>query len=421
MIFAGGDIAPVEPAAAAPAADCSDFYGNVGLQYRTSGTEYSGDWNGNGIKDNAKKTDLFDKHAVSATVTLGVEKAIAYGIGFGAEISGTTGFGAVADKGDWNPNYGDDAKLTQFYLTASFGNTAIKAGRYALPKSLSPYVWTDTTDGMKDMTFEGVLVANTDLADTTVYGTYVHSAYDKNKGGRIRLNAQDKNDELGLFALGFVNSSIADTKLSAVGYYLPNAGYDTVKKDAYVAYAAFVSADTTFAGLKASARVGFVAGDDEVIGKTDPVTGKLLGADATFGVSAKIAGSMDMFRWNLAGSYVNDGDFAIGFQNPFYTSASQYRSLAGDTAASAAVEANLFADFGPGTLNARLKYTSWDTNKKDNGATANDDQLHARLGYSMKVLGNVSTKVEYRYTKTSLLNGAEKTDNAVRVDVTYKF
>ena len=423
MIFAGGDIAPVEPAAAAPAADCSDFYGNVGLQYRTTGTEYSGHYfqkeknqDGEEVsvdKFGTKKTDLFDKHAVSATVTLGVVKAIAHGIGFGAEISGTTGFGAVADSGDWNPNYGDDAKLTMLYLTASFGNTAIKAGRYELPKKLSPYVWTDTTDGMKDMTFEGVLVANTDLADTTIYGTYLHSRIVNDK--RTYFNFQKKNDELGAFALGFVNTSIADTKLSAVGYYLPNAAYDAVKKDAYVAYAAFVTADTTFAGLKASARVGFVAGDDEVIDKRD-ATGKLLGADATFGVSAMIAGSMDMFRWDLRGTYINDGDFDIGVQNPFYTGIKQFAGVA-----ASAVEANLYSDIGPGTLNARLKYTSWDTNKKDDGETAFDDQVHARLGYGMKVFGDVSAKVEYRYTKTSLLNGAERTDNQIRVDATYKF
>ena len=36
MIFAGGDIAPVEPAAPAPAADCSDFYGAVGAYYQTT-------------------------------------------------------------------------------------------------------------------------------------------------------------------------------------------------------------------------------------------------------------------------------------------------------------------------------------------------------------------------------------------------
>jgi hypothetical protein len=131
---------------------------------------------------------------------------------------------------------------------------------------------------------------------------------------------------------------------------------------------------------------------------------------------------MDMFRWDLAGTYINDGDFDMGYGdifNPFYTSASQYRDLG--TAASSAVEANLYADFGPGTLNARLKYTTWDTNKKDNGNTAKDDQIHARLGYGMKVFGDVSAKVEYRYTKTSLLNGAEKEDNQIRVDATYKF
>jgi hypothetical protein len=394
MIFAGGDIAPVEPAAAAPAADCSDFYGSIGLHYATASTEVAG------VKDR----DLFDQHKIGAIAVVGVEKSIAYGIGFGAEIAGWTSLGATPG-GDWIPRTSSEegAELSMFYLTASFGNTAIKAGRYALPKALSPYAWTDSTNGIKDITFEGVLVANTDLADTTLYATYVHSYVN----GSNRTHIGGANDELGLFAAGFVNSSIADVKLSGVGYYIPR-DFVNAAGDEFAAYAGFLTADTTVAGLKASVRVGVAAGDDEA---TD-LAGN---TDATFGLSAKIAGNAGMFNWDLSGTYISDGGFNIGYLgafNPFYTSASQIAGVA-----SSAVEANVYAKIGPGKLNARLKYTTWDTT----AAAAKDDSIHARLGYGMKVFGDVSAKVEYRYTKTTTVGGTETENNCVRVDATYKF
>ncbi len=329
-IFAGGDIAPVEPAAAAPAANCSDFSGNAGVHYRY---------------DQATSTST-----AYTTVTLAVEHQMGKGIGFGAEISGSRNL--------YNDAAANTAKLTQLYLTYAIGNTAVKAGRFALPSALSPLAYTGTTDGMKDTTFEGALIANTDIADTTLYAAYVYNTVANN----VITNAK-------IVAVGVQYTGLANTTLGLVGYY------DTIAS----AYKVAGKVDTELSGVKVSLIGAYAKGGD-------------------YGVSGKVAGSFDMFDWNLAATYAKGTTFTAG-QFAKYT----YTAVANDTV----VEANVKAAVGPGKLYGKVAYT------------VSAKNLHARVGYKAPVWGNVTAGVEYRMnynTTTKTASGQQ-----VRVDVTYKF
>ena len=67
------------------------------------------------------------------------------------------------------------AWISQAYLTYGIGNTSIKVGRQELPKSLSPFAFSEGWNVFKN-TFEAALVVNTDIPDTTLVGAYVNRA-----------------------------------------------------------------------------------------------------------------------------------------------------------------------------------------------------------------------------------------------------
>jgi hypothetical protein len=188
FIFAGGNIAPVAPVAPQVAPAACDFWGQIGARYefKDNGTLKLGD-----KENNTWKT----------TVVLGVNKQIGYGFGIGAEVAATTQLGLNDIAADTD----ESAELSELYLTYKAGNTAVKAGRQALPKTLSPWAWTDSTLGRKDTTFEGVVAINTDLADTTLVGAWISKA-----GTGSTFNNVNGVNATGLFAycsLAFANFS----------------------------------------------------------------------------------------------------------------------------------------------------------------------------------------------------------------------
>ncbi len=206
VLFAGGDIAPVEPVAEAPAAACDDFYGHAGV-----GVIFNRDANAN------------NSATFGAVAVLGVTKEIFSGVTLNAEVQGAT-FGMYAN----NAYAGrvEAGGLTQFNLGYTWCNTAIKIGRFAVPGKLSPLVATGTDYfGMKKTTFEGVLVANTDVPDTTIWGayllnsvthattsTYLPPVNNGTRGNSIRA-------KVNAIAGGIRNESFADTVITLAGYY----------------------------------------------------------------------------------------------------------------------------------------------------------------------------------------------------------
>jgi len=195
VLFAGGDIAPVQPVAEAPAAACNDFYGHVGagvIYNHPAGT-----------------------YTYGAVAVLGVTKEIFSGLTLNAEVQG----GAFSGNAGFPREIGG---LTQLNLGYTWCNTAIKVGRFAIPGSLSPLVATPTDYfGLKRATFDGVLVANTDLPDTTVWAAYVRNIVDHadTTDGATAAGGESVRGVANVVAAGFQNTSFADTVLTAAGYY----------------------------------------------------------------------------------------------------------------------------------------------------------------------------------------------------------
>jgi len=180
VLFAGGDIAPVQPVAEAPAASCNDFYGAV-----AAGVIYDG----------------VDNVEVRVGAILGVSREIFGGLVVNAEVQGATGLDFNTTSSTSNIAV-EAGSLNALNLAYSFGNTAIMVGRWA--SSDTNYL------GLKNGSYhEGIKLVNTDIADTTVTLAYAH--YSAPIGTARVL---DKT-----ISGSIANTSFADTKITLGGDY----------------------------------------------------------------------------------------------------------------------------------------------------------------------------------------------------------
>ncbi len=400
IIFAGGDIAPVEPAAPASA----DFWGQIGFRY---------EWN-----DNGAALDLGSKqnNKFSSTIVLGVEKQLAYGFGFGAEIAGWSDFGLdIADlsavSGEIGAGGADatDAEVSQAYLTYTFGNTAIKAGRQALPKAVSPWAWSDRSAGVLDIAYDAIVIANTDLADTTLVGAWVANA--ANEGETTQLGAGHS----GIWMLAAVNKSLANTTLTASGYYFPDANF--WYKGAYLLpkandmWSLWGSAVTNFDTVTAGLQLAYVDGD-------------FTNTDATFGIAGKVGSKWGDLDATLYVDYINDGDYSLKTAGTTLgTSAFWGNAIGGHFGGDAAFG---YSQWGTrvtagyklpvGKLWGELAYTDYD----NSAAGDHDNTFGGRIGYNFTVAG-INSSVQYRYWSEKYEAAPTLDKQRVRVEAYYKF
>jgi hypothetical protein len=400
MIFAGGDIAPVEPAAPASA----DFWGQIGFAYQAQDE----DWKGLDFGDESN-------NAFSATVVLGVEKELGYGFGFGAELAGWSAFGLdIADGARVESPSQSAAEVSQAYLTYTFGNTAIKAGRQALPKAVSPWAWSDRSAGVIDWSYDGIVVANTDLADTTLIGAWISQIY---HNGDEQYHV---SDSAGLFMLGMVNKSISNTTLFLSGYYVTDSLYDinnplpgngSTAKDTWSFWA---DAVTELNGVTLGVQGAYVDGD-------------YANTDATYAIAGKVGSKWGKFDAELIASYINDGDYSLmlggtGLEDSaLWTdneeNADRYTGMgSGNSQGQSAVLLKAGYALPVGKLYGSVGY--WDFDNAGNGDI--DNTFGARVGYKLNIMG-VDSKVEYRYRDRSLKNSPDQTRQRIRVEAYYKF
>ena len=170
LLLAGGDIAPVEPAVVAPTPVAESgwkFSGQGVFYYQTMKVD---------------DVNFFDQDAASANAGIqlrAVNKDLIAGVGVGVELSGIGTLGLDEDVVSY-PMQSLDSGLnggwvSQLYLTYGFGNTAIKVGRQELPKSLSPFAYSEDWNVFKN-TFDAALIVNNDIPNTTVALAYVKNA-----------------------------------------------------------------------------------------------------------------------------------------------------------------------------------------------------------------------------------------------------
>jgi len=400
ILFGGGDIAPVvEPEAPASA----DFWGQLGFAYQAQDANYE------------NPGDFSDKenNAFSATIILGVEKNLGNGFGFGAEVAGWSDFGLdIADKPRAEGGDQTGAEVSQAYLTYTFEDTAIKAGRQALPKAVSPWVWSDRTAGVLDWTYDGIVIANTSLSDTTLIGAWIpHLSHND-------IQDAHSSDSSGAFMLAMVNKSISDTVITVNGYYIPESelnafqasknGLISTKEDTWSIWANFIS---KFDGFRVGMQGAYVDGDES-------------GWDATYGIAGKIGSTWDSFDIDVIAAYINDGDYSLsaggggtsvedsGFWSDIY-------DVSGVTygADQWSIQTRMSYEIGIGKLYGAIGYWDFDTH------SSWGDEKSAwttHIGYRFTVWG-MNTKVEYRYRNFEYYNSGDKERQRIRLESYYKF
>ena len=382
LMYAGGDIAPVEPvvpAATAPAA--CDFWGSIGARYDAN-------------DDDTSTTEFGDaqNNRFLSTIVLGTEQKLGYGFGLGAEVAGF-----FLTDGEFNklPNKSkESAEVSQFYLTYGFDNTTIKAGRQALPKSLSPLAFSVKNLGAFERTYNGIVVVNKDLPDTTLVGAWIRSVADGNNNTKV--------GDKGIFMLTAVNKSIANTTLSSSLYYA-KAG-NALPRDLVSAWA---TGETKIDNAKLGLQLAY---------------SKLKGLKKTIAAAAYAATNFSGLNAKLTLAYISDGAGPLtlnSFAAPRGTYAPSsafwggtYRVFGGNASTKLGKQKIARLDLsykidGYGTV-----YGGVAVDKPDNKKTA----VAARAGYKFKIYG-VNGLVEYRYHK----DFAGKKHQRVRLEGVYKF
>ena len=383
VVFAGGDIAPVQPVQPTAAPAACDFWGTLALRYDTQKIE-------DGFKGGAHDNKFFkgdDKGALA--LVMGVEKELGYGFGFGAELAGMITVDHKFNK------TGETAELSQLYLTYKAGNTAIKAGRQALPKAVSPLAWSDRTAGVLERAYNGVVVVNTDITDTTLVGAWVRSVTDTAHSTKLGKN--------GLFMLGAINKSIANTTLSFAGYYVKDLANDLATTNVTAGTSDYVSVWAAAETKVSDVNLGLQL-----------VYAKAKGQDKTLGVAGYAGTNFNGLDVKLTLAYLNDGNSNIAFSNPNsgsgFWGASYYvfggNVKAGNKQKIAKLDLGYKID-GYGKV-----YAGVAADKPDTGKTA----IAARVGYDFKVM-DVNAKIEYRFAKDF---GGKKA-HRIRVQGVYKF
>ena len=412
MIFAGGDIAPVEPAAPASA----DFWGQIGFSYDANDFDW-GPWTA-GLPTSLGDTE---NNAFSTSIVLGVEKELGYGFGFGFEVAGWTDFGLdIADlarvSGEitpWGSRNQTDAEVSQAYLTYTFGNTAIKAGRQALPAAVSPWAWSDRSAGVLDITYDALVVANTDLQDTTIVGAWVANAVNGNSPTHLGDN------DAGIFMLAAINKSLANTTLTVSGYYFADAAYDipnigkvyTVPVGMEDLYSIWASAVGNMDGITWGLQGAYVDGSSSY-------------KDATFAIAGKVGSTWGDFDATLVASYINDGDYSLKTAGSGVGTSAFWGNSFGGTFTNGDgigkdgvthVRVDMGYKLSTGKLFGGIGYVDYGSKWLfDNG-------FGGRIGYKFNVMG-VNSKVEYRYADYSGQNGVpDLTKQRIRVEAFYKF
>jgi len=252
-VMAGGDIAP------APVVEESnwEWSGTAKVYYQTMDHENYVLGNGPVV---GNSNDFFDRRSSAADAGLQLRvanKDVIAGFGFGAELTGLStlnlvnaGVVTASMQSIGLPlNHLDDADdllsgawVSQAYLTYGLGNTSFKVGRQELPKSLSPFAFSEGWNIFKN-TFEAALIVNTDITDTTLVGAYVNRANGSlsyagsivaiTAGTGANHGAGDLSDwrnvgDNGTYMLTAQNKSIAGLTATGSFYYAPSFAKDGV-------------------------------------------------------------------------------------------------------------------------------------------------------------------------------------------------
>ena len=280
-----------------------DFSGQAAIYYQTV------DGQGNGsLFDQGPGSSTSGWAAAAAGLQLGaINKDLGNGIGAGFELSGLSSLGLhndvvsglVQNAGGTSDGLTAGA-LTQAYLTYQAGNTSFKVGRQDLPKSLSPFAYSEGWNVFKN-TFDAALVVNSDIENTTLVYAYV--TRHNNSVGNLNDFAKFYDTD-GVHMITAQNTGIKNVTLTGSYYTLPSA------TPAGGADAFWLDAKVKISKAKLEMQAGTIGGS---------------GLEDTTGFGVKFSGKLGSFDTSFAYSSADDGSLNIanlaggGVKSPFYT------------------------------------------------------------------------------------------------------
>jgi len=407
MIMAGGDIAPVEPMVIPAPVEVSawNFSGNAVAYYQTNevSTAVAGkntlgssetSWNDFAVQLRATNSDIF------------------WGIGAGVELTGHTSLADVSIRGVQNGASGasSDAGFTQAYLTYGIDaiDTSIKVGRQTLPKSLSPFAFTEGWQPIKN-TFDAALVVNSSIPDTTlVYAAVTNS--NSSVGSFNQFGNINGNGDV-VHMVTAQNKSISGLTLTGTFYNAPK--FDNTN----ALNVMWADAKFNMGGYGIAVQGGQVLGS------------KLTGATKdTTAYGAKISGNWGMFDVMAAYSSVDDGTVSIhnlgtGVKTPLYTqSILDQNSIKRDANAykvAMGMKA-LGGKFGVAYIGSSMGTTALASTFIGGAGKGNYAELD--VTYKSKITENTTLFAAYVYQNDDrLVSPSADTNNFVRVWARYNF
>lgn len=252
------------------------------------------------------KNDFTFGSQINYLGTLGLEKNLVGNTM--QDVQGKTGSTGISD----------DIYLSQFYIAKKIANTTVKLGRQELPKSLSPFAFSEDWNVFTN-TFDAALVVNTDLPNTTLVGAYVgggnQNGMAPNMAAYGNLTVKANGASPAIFGTAYMvtaqNKSLPMATVTAT-YYDVNKVGAVGAEGAKIVWGDVAIADKSLPmGLKLGIQGGQIAPDAAGVSNT-----------TAFGAMASL-NPIDALNFTVAYSSVNDGVVAVknvgGVKTPLYT------------------------------------------------------------------------------------------------------
>ncbi len=308
LLVGGGTVAAEE-------ADGWKYTGQGVVYYQTADN-----WGNGSLFDQGPPTATQGWATAAAGIQLGATNSnIGKGFGAGVELSGISSLGLEDDVVyNLSQNAGglNNGAITQAYVTYATGKTSLKLGRQHLPKSLSPFAFTEGWNVFKNG-YEALLVVNSDIKDTTLVYANVWKA--NNSVGDLNGFSDIHGAKGGANMIAAQNTSIKGVTLTGSYYWIPDVSvYGTYNGDAD---AFWLDAGFKIAEVTVGLQGGYIAADPVVAG-----LGKVDEQVDAFGIKA--SGKIKKVAWSAAFSSVSDSDASVlalaniaggGVKTPLYT------------------------------------------------------------------------------------------------------
>ncbi len=265
--------------------------------------------------NNGGDNNFLDKKSSSASAGLELDAKLDFGdnliMGAQGTYLGTLGLEKwMISNSRQNAKVDDknDVALTKLFIADKIANTSVKIGRQELPKSYSPFAFSEYWNVFSNR-FDAAVIQNEDVPDTKLYGAYIKRSshhnglnhFDDLSGntGRLGFSVIEKDTYL----ITAKNESIKSMPIRGSYYKFKNHNSSDV--------------DVVWVDMKLEefpVKVAFQAG--EIDPEANVKTTKAYGG--------KVSMPLDVTNISLAYSHVNDGDvelrnFGTGIKTPLYT------------------------------------------------------------------------------------------------------